>query len=501
RIMDSEKPVSKEEFSEALDAAFGLLLRRPPTKEDLDHYWNDVYQKNEELGRTLALQAVLIYIAISPEFVYRQELGMGEEDQYGRRMLSPQELVYAIHYAFYDSSPFGVEQYETAPIYDKESEPIVRREMTERHQPGRPDDTWLVAAMEAGKLSTREDVEAAVRKILDAPERNPTPNHNRDVDQTTRPRVLGFFREYFGYHKAPTVFKDLDEFAKRDGFQQFHKHTAVRLAYDTDALILHILDKDEHVLEELLTTNEAYVTYWNGGNDPQAISKAGGREKYVRTHDAQSYNVNPLEVATGSKDLLVLPEDERCGILTQPSWLVAHSGNFDNDPVRRGKWIREKLLAGTVMDIPINVDAKIPDSDTDTLRERFSLVHENQCWRCHKKMNPLGMPFESFNHVGRFRELEQGKPVNTTGAITHTEIDELDGDVADVREMMERLAASPRVRQSFLRHVFRYWMGRNEMLSDSQTLIDMDKAYVESDGSFREVLVALLTSDSFLYRK
>ncbi|MDB4371353.1 DUF1585 domain-containing protein [Mariniblastus sp.] len=52
-----------------------------------------------------------------------------------------------------------------------------------------------------------------------------------------------------------------------------------------------------------------------------------------------------------------------------------------------------------------------------------------------------------------------------------------------------------------MRHVFRFWMGRNEMLSDSKTLIAMDQAYVESQGSFRELLVSLLTSDSFLYRK
>ena len=67
--------------------------------------------------------------------------------------------------------------------------------------------------------------------------------------------------------------------------------------------------------------------------------------------------------------------------------------------------------------------------------------------------------------------------------------------------MMEKLATSDRVRQSFVRHVFRFWMGRNEMLSDSKTLIAMDKVYIESQGSFKELLVCLLTSDSFLYRK
>jgi hypothetical protein len=44
-------------------------------------------------------------------------------------------------------------------------------------------------------------------------------------------------------------------------------------------------------------------------------------------------------------------------------------------------------------------------------------------------------------------------------------------------------------------------MGRNEMLSDSQTLIDADTAYVKSGGSFKSVIVSLLTSDSFIYRK
>jgi hypothetical protein len=116
-------------------------------------------------------------------------------------------------------------------------------------------------------------------------------------------------------------------------------------------------------------------------------------------------------------------------------------------------------------------------------------------------MNPLGMPFEAYNHVGRFREMEKGKPVDTSGVIQLAGDEQFSGDVSNVREMMERLAVAPKVRQSFLRHMFRFWMGRNESLRDSKTLIAMDTAYLESGGSFKETLVALLTSDSFLYRK
>jgi hypothetical protein len=77
----------------------------------------------------------------------------------------------------------------------------------------------------------------------------------------------------------------------------------------------------------------------------------------------------------------------------------------------------------------------------------------------------------------------------------------LDGDVKDAFDLIDRLAKSAKVRQSILRHAFRYFMGRNETLSDSKTLIDAEKAYLKSNGSFDEVIVSLLTSDSFIYRK
>ena len=77
----------------------------------------------------------------------------------------------------------------------------------------------------------------------------------------------------------------------------------------------------------------------------------------------------------------------------------------------------------------------------------------------------------------------------------------LDGPVKGVPDMIRRLAKSERVRQVFIRNVFRYFMGRNETFEDSQTLLAADKAYLESGGSFQELIVSLLTSDSFIYRK
>lgn len=143
-------------------------------------------------------------------------------------------------------------------------------------------------------------------------------------------------------------------------------------------------------------------------------------------------------------------------------------------------------------------------------------------------MDPLGFPLEIYDDFGRFRTQENLEhPDNLIRAAKRGEVNEfgaslpiyktlsvephgvlqgtgdaiLDGDVVDAFDLIDRLAKSDKVRQSIIRHAFRYFLGRNEALSDSKTLIDADNAYLSSNGSFNEVIVSLLTSDSFIYRK
>jgi hypothetical protein len=174
------------------------------------------------------------------------------------------------------------------------------------------------------------------------------------------------------------------------------------------------------------------------------------------------------------------------------------------------------------------VDAVIPEDHSKTLRQRLDKVTQAEyCWTCHSRMNPLGTTFEMFDDFGRFRtaealehpdnlvttmpdkgspqddlrDLYKTLPVNATGRLEGTGDPALDGDVNGALDLTARLAKSARVRQSIIRHAFRYFMGRNEFLSDSKTLMDADQAYLQSGGSFDAVIVSLLTSDSFIYRK
>lgn len=325
-----------------------------------------------------------------------------------------------------------------------------------------PPDSNMLRAFENEELPPREIIRTETRRLLDDEKR-----------PTARNRLLQFFQEYFDYEKAEDVFKDQ---------VQGHKHWAPALVYDLNALVTHVLKQDKQVLKTLLTTRE-YLVYVNSHRDHG---------------NPLVYNLPPDWKPSPKPHRF--PEDQRMGVLTHPAWLVAHSTNFDNDPIRRGHWIRYKLLGGNVPDIPINVDAKLPEEPTWTLRKRMHVTREEACYKCHSKMNPLGLPFEIYDHYGRFRFDELDKPVDATSKIVNSGAPGVDGEVNDPFELIERLANSTHCEQVFVRYVFRFFLGRNETLGDAKTLQEAHKAYVQSDGSMEALVLSLLSSDSFLYR-
>jgi hypothetical protein len=278
-----------------------------------------------------------------------------------------------------------------------------------------------------------------------------------------------FFREYFRYDRAPDVNKDE---------KAFPFHSPADLVADTDLWVRDVVSVRMRVLATLLTSG-------NG---------------YVRPRTAPSYSLSPITPASAPPRAVELPAGQRSGILTQPSFLVAFSENDQNDPIRRGKWIQQSLLCGSLPDtIPANVPP-LPELPNSTLRERLA-AHRTLpgCVACHALMDPLGLALEGYDHVGRIRSSEQGRPVDTRGEFIGTGT-AIDGPFNGARELAQRLASSGLVEQCFVRHSFRYWYGRNESDADGCALAAAQAAYERSEGDVFELLVALLTSDSFVFR-
>jgi hypothetical protein len=423
-------------IDEAIGFACQPALGRGPTPEELQHLRAVYAAVLAEHDRPRALRAVLTAAFLLPDAYYRVELGSGSPDEHGRRRLGKPELLAAIQQTLFGAA--------------------------------RPRRLSQVLADPTVFLDTRESVAALVSELLDGE----PPEHGSNA------RVLGFFDEYFDYRKAKDVFKET-------GIPLSSTYDANRLVDDAAQFVEYVVREDRDVFRRLLTGREGFVVN---------IDKHG---RHASDHTI--FNLPPdFKYRDGP---VPLDPEARCGMLTQPAWLVAHSGNFDNDPVRRGKWILEHLLGGTVPDVPVTVCAVVPEDPTKTLRQRFEKIrNDGYCWTCHRQMNQLGMPFEAYDHYGRHRLQELGKPVDTAGAVVASGDPSLDGPVPDAVTLIERLAASRRAEEVFVRYAFRYFLGRNETLRDARTLREAQAAYAEAGGSMKALVAALLSSDSFLYR-
>lgn len=493
----NEAGVRDEQLRSAVDYLFEALAFRPPNASESDQYLRIVKESVEKLGKDDGVVLGLSAIFLDRDALFRPELVQtGSSDEHGRIMLRDWELGLAVNHAL---------------RYVKPDEPLRR-------------------AIDQGRMRTQADVRREVQRML-------------ADDSIRKPRLLQFFRDYFDYDLGGSICKDAKALAETGVRNQGTSHYSAMFdaTASTDRLIELILQEDQDVLKRLLTTDKVVATpadkiYFGrkATKEERAASVAAAKEIAQAETAGQSADQkpNPTKKARSTENhnvveaqlsgpeifarvsrrsfgdgsmkperiLATAPEGERLGILTYPSWLVSHSDAMDNHAILRGRWIRERLLGGGIPDVPITVDAMLPDEPSSTLRQRMRVTRQDYCWTCHKKMDPLGLPFEMYNHAGLYRTTELDRPVDTTGEIIESGDPALDGKVADAIEMIRKIAESERAHQVFVRHAFRFWMGRNETLNDAPVLQDAYRAYKSSGGSMQALLVSLLTSDAFLYR-
>jgi len=90
-----------------------------------------------------------------------------------------------------------------------------------------------------------------------------------------------------------------------------------------------------------------------------------------------------------------------------------------------------------------------------TTRQRVELqTRPAECAKCHAVMNPLGYPLEQFDAVGRFRLVDNGQPVDSTGQYEtrHGQIVRFQ----NAQELARFLANNPEVDQAFATQLFHY---------------------------------------------
>ena len=313
---------------------------------------------------------------------------------------------------------------------------------------GQPPDAPLREAAASG-LTDPAAIAVQTRRLLERP--------------TALPMLRHFLRELLAYDTAPQVTKGVAE------------HHPAELVDDTEQVIEQLVADHARsgLLRALLTSDLVYAR--------PSTQKSWG-------------------LATGSDAGVFLHDPTRAGVLSHPAWLAAMSHPESNHLVRRGRFVRERLLCGTVPMLPGGVVPQIPNTPGLTLRQRNEQhALDPACAGCHKLMDPLAMGFEAWDHLGRPQTVDNGGAVVTSGVLEGA--GSADGPYATEAELMKRLADSEVVQACWVKQVFRFVKGRDATAADHCELERLGAVYASSGEDTLAVVEAMFTAPGFLQRK
>ncbi len=204
------------------------------------------------------------------------------------------------------------------------------------------------------------------------------------------------------------------------------------LAAETRAFVRRTLAEDDGSLRTLLTSSESLLT-------PLL---------------AEFYNVSGNGWTT-------FPPHVRSGVLTHAGVIGSHTRTDRGDPIHRGLWIRERVLCNPVLppDIPPDdLVAQLPEyPDNATRREEFEIFKDAlpACAGCHSAFEPIGLSFEHYDGLGRYREAEFDQVIDA-----HVELPD-GARVESAAELGAWVAESPQAQTCFAQNLLTFLVGES----------------------------------------
>jgi hypothetical protein len=318
-----------------------------------------------------------------------------------------------------------------------------------------PDDELLAIAV-AGRLHEPAVLSAQVERLL--------------ADSKAQRFVESFAGQWL-------KLRELDDVPSQD--PDFDADLRGAFRAETELMFGHVLRERRSVLELL----DADYTYLNERLAAH-YGIEGVRDSYMRRVE--------------------LPADSpRRGLLGHGSILTATSAPNRTSPVVRGQWIVQNILGAAVPTPPPGVEADLAKEASeaegltgDTVRERLEMHRANPtCAACHSIMDPLGLALENFDLVGRWREQEDGHPIDATAELTDGT--KLTG-AADLRRAL--LSRSDAFVTAVTERLLTYALGRELEYYDGPAVRSIVRA-AERDGTTLAALIqAIVASEPFQKR-
>jgi hypothetical protein len=309
-----------------------------------------------------------------------------------------------------------------------------------------PDDALLDAA-ESGALDEPSGIAEQARRLLDS--------------DRARKRLGVFGAQWLGVERIVTADKNADAFPEFDR-----------------ALAADMLEETKQFIASVIV---------DGGSYPELL---------LSGHTVASPELQSLYGAEDGE----LPDARHAGLLGHASVLGSHSHSDQTSPVRRGVFVRERILCAPLPPPPPDA-ATIPSIDPNaSTRERFSQHSSDPaCEGCHRLIDPVGFAFEHFDAIGRYRETEGGIPIDASGSVY--DLDGEDPSHDGLVGLAGLIADSEQGPACFATQSYRFALGALETEAEACDLDRLATRFAEADYDLRELLVAVTQLESFTRRR
>ncbi|HWE01935.1 MAG TPA: DUF1592 domain-containing protein [Tepidisphaeraceae bacterium] len=200
------------------------------------------------------------------------------------------------------------------------------------------------------------------------------------------------------------------------------------------------------------------------------------------------------------------PDEHRGGLMTQGAILSLTSDGTRHRPVHRGVWILESILGRPPGFPPANVPAlgtPPANAPKTTLRQKLEQHRADpNCAACHRKIDPLGLAFDNYDAIGRWRLVE----TLTDGAGADPKLNpsgELpDGrkfaDAAELKRLL--LDDTDQFAAAFTEKLANYALRRGMTFTDREELKRIAAQSKSNDYKLASLIESLITSDLFQKR-
>jgi mono/diheme cytochrome c family protein len=194
-----------------------------------------------------------------------------------------------------------------------------------------------------------------------------------------------------------------------------------------------------------------------------------------------------------------LTTPERGGVLSHGSVLAVSSYPTRTSVVIRGKYILQNILGAPPPPPPPDVPALDEQAvgTTASLRRQMELHRTNSvCASCHSRMDPLGFALENYDAIGKWRTMDGGFPVDSSGKLPGGKTF---SNAADLRQILSQRQFE--FARTLTEKLLIYALGRGLERYDRPTINAITKRMETSGYGFQTLVREVVRSLPFQSRR